>query len=151
MNADWLDLLREMRDSGVRFLLVGAHAVGVHGVPRATRDLDVWVDPTRENAARVVGALARFGAPLAAIGVRQSDFENPNSVVQIGVPPNRIDLMTSLSGLSDFSTAWARRKSAAVGGVEVEVLGLEDLLVNKRAAGRDKDKVDIRELRSLGG
>ncbi|MBK7905226.1 MAG: nucleotidyltransferase [Gemmatimonadetes bacterium] len=150
MNADWLDLLRELRASEVRFLLVGAHAVGVHGVPRATRDLDVWVDPTRENSARVIDALARFGAPLASIGVQRSDFETPDRVVQIGVPPNRIDLMTSLSGLPEFSSAWDRRKSATIGGVAVEVLGLEDLLVNKRASGRDKDRVDLRELGSLG-
>ena len=150
MNADWVDLLRELQASGVRFLLVGAHAVGVHGVPRATRDLDVWIDPTRENALRVIDALARFGAPLAAIGVEQADFETPNRVVQIGVPPNRIDLMTSLSGLPEFSRAWDRRKSATVWGVAVEVLGLEDLLVNKRASGRDKDGVDIRELGKLG-
>jgi predicted nucleotidyltransferase len=149
MNSDWVDLLRELNAADVRFLLVGAHAVGVHGVPRATRDIDVWVEPSIENASRVVAALARFGAPLAAIGVDRSDFESLDRVVQIGVPPNRIDLMTSLSGLSDFAGAWARRTGAELGGVPVQVIGLEDLLQNKRASGRDKDLVDIRELGRL--
>lgn len=149
MNSDWVDLLRELNAAGVRFLLVGAHAVGVHGVPRATRDIDVWVEPSIENASRVVAALARFGAPLASIGLDRSDFESLDRVVQIGVPPNRIDLMTSLSGLSDFAGAWARRTVAELGGVPVQVIGLEDLLQNKRASGRDKDLVDIRELGRL--
>lgn len=150
MNTDWVDLLNEMTAADVRFLLVGAHAVGVHGIPRATRDIDLWVEPTPENASRTITALTRFGAPLGAIGVGRSDFEALDRVVQIGVPPNRIDLMTSLSGVPDFGHAWSHRKQATFSGVRVDVLGLEDLLRNKKASGRDKDLVDIRELGKLG-
>jgi predicted nucleotidyltransferase len=149
MNSDWVDLLRELQAAEVRCLLVGAHAVGVYGVPRATRDIDVWVEPSPENATRVIQALSRFGAPLSAIGVARGDFESPDRVVQIGVPPNRIDLMTSLSGLADFATAWNNRTRTQLGGVPIDVIGLEELLANKRAAGRDKDLVDIRELGRL--
>jgi predicted nucleotidyltransferase len=150
MNSDWVDLLREMSAAEARFLLVGAHAVGLHGVPRATRDIDLWVEPSPENATRVIAALTRFGAPLVALGVSRSDFEAMDRVVQIGVPPNRIDLMTSVSGVPDFGAAWSRRKRATFSGVWVDVVGLEDLLANKRASGRDKDLVDIRELGRLG-
>ena len=150
MNGDWVDLLHEMSAAGVRFLLVGAHAVGVHGIPRATRDIDLWVEPTRENASRTIVALTRFGAPLGAIGVGRSDFEALDRVVEIGVPPNRIDLMTSLSGVPDFADAWGRRREATFSGVKVDVLGLDDLLRNKQASGRDKDLVDLRELGRLG-
>ena len=150
MNSDWVDFLREMNAAGVRYLLVGAHAVGVHGVPRATRDIDVWVEPSAANAALVVRALARFGAPLAELGVGLSDFESHERVVKIGVPPNRIDLMTSVSGVPDFAGAWTRRKSVTFAGTAVDVIGREDLLQNKQSSGRDKDLLDVRELRKLG-
>lgn len=150
MNSDWVDFLRELNSAGVRYLLVGAHAVGVHGVPRATRDIDVWVEPTAANAARVVRALAQFGAPLADLGVGLSDFESLDRVVQIGVPPNRIDLMTSVSGVPDFTGAWTRRKAVSFDGTAVDVIGREDLLRNKEASGRDKDRLDVRELGKLG-
>ena len=104
----------------------------------------------RGTASRTIAALTRFGAPLSALGVGRSDFEALDRVVQIGVPPNRIDLMTSLSGVADFAGAWARRKQATFSGVRVDVLGLDDLLLNKKASGRDKDLVDVRELSRLG-
>jgi len=150
MNSDWVDFLRELNAAGVRYLLVGAHAVGVHGVPRATRDIDVWVEPTTENAARVMRALALFGAPLADLGVGSSDFESLDCVVQIGVPPNRIDLMTSVSGVPDFAGAWGRRKTVTFADTAVDVIGREDLLRNKEASGREKDRLDVRELGRLG-
>ena len=150
MNTDWIDLLQEMNAAGVRFLLVGAHAVGVHGIPRATRDIDLWVEPTAENAARVVVGLTRFGAPLGSLGVDRADFESLDRVVQIGMAPNRIDIMTSVSGVPDFNLAWSRRKRATFSGVEVGVIGLDDLLLNKKASGRDKDLADVRELGRLG-
>lgn len=143
MNSDWLDLLQELRAAGARFLLVGAHAVGVHGIPRATRDIDVWVEATAENAARVIVALTRFGAPLQTLGVEQGDFTHPGRVVQLGVAPNRIDLMTSVSGLDSFDAAFANRLDAVVEGVPVPVLGLRELITNKRASGRPKDLLDL--------
>jgi len=98
--------------------VVGAHALAVHGVPRATGDLDVWVRPEAENAARVWQALARFGAPLGALGIEQEDLLRPGMVIQLGLPPRRIDILTAISGLR-FEEAWSSRVVKAIGGMEV--------------------------------
>ena len=90
MTDDWADVLRALLSAGARFIVVGAHALAVHGVPRATQDLDVWVDPTLDNAAKVWSALAVFGAPLADLGITVEDFARPEVVIQVGLPPNRI-------------------------------------------------------------
>src|SRR5213593_3690245 len=93
-NADFPDVLRALVEHDVRFLVVGAHALAAHGFPRATQDLDVWIDPTPANAARTWRALVQFGAPLTDLGIRDSDFARPDVVVKLGVPPNRIDVLT---------------------------------------------------------
>ena len=143
MNQDFLDLLRAFIDHNVRFLIVGAYALGVHGRPRATGDLDVWVDPTPENAPRVMSALEQFGAPT--LQVSAADFSHPGIVFQMGLPPLRIDVLTELSGLS-FEEAWPTRTSASFGPLEVDVLGREAFIKNKRATGRAKDLGDIESL-----
>lgn len=149
MNSDWLDLLREMDRAGVRYLLVGAHAIAAHGIPRATRDIDFWIDPEEENAKRVWRALLRFGAPMSALGISERDVRTPGMVLQFGVMPNRIDLMTSLSGLDRFSDAWDRRVMTELGDVAVPVLSLEDLRASKRASGRKRDLLDLEMLDEL--
>lgn len=149
MNSDWLDLLREMDRAGVRYLLVGAHAIAAHGIPRATRDIDFWIDPEEENAKRVWEALLRFGAPMSALGISERDVRTPGMVLQFGVMPNRIDLMTSLSGLDRFSDAWDRRVMTELGDVAVPVLSLEDLRASKRASGRKRDLLDLEMLDEL--
>ena len=111
MNQDFVDLLRAFVDHEVRFLVVGAYALGVHGRPRATGDRDVWVDATPENAIRVMDALAWFGAPLEQ--VTADDFSRPGIVFQMGVPPRRIDVLTALSGLT-FAEAWPTRPARAL-------------------------------------
>jgi hypothetical protein len=143
MNQDFLDLLRAFIDRDVRFLIVGAYALGVHGRPRATGDLDVWVDPTPENAANVMSALEQFGAPTAA--VTTEDFSRPGIVFQMGLPPLRIDVLTALSGLT-FSEAWPGRIQAPFGQVMADVIGREAFIKNKRATGRAKDLGDIEAL-----
>jgi hypothetical protein len=145
MNEDFRDLLGALLEAGARFLVVGAHAMAVHGVPRATGDLDVWVAVDPENADRVVQALARFGAPLAAIGISRTDFLRADQVVQIGLPPRRIDLLTSISGVG-FEDAWAGRVTHEVAGVRIPFLGREALVRNKRASGRTKDRADLEAL-----
>jgi hypothetical protein len=145
MNEDFSDLLHALLAAGARFLVVGAHAMAVHGVPRATGDLDVWVATDPPNAALVWKALAGFGAPVGSLGVTQEDLKAPGHVVQIGLPPRRIDLMTSLTGL-DFEDCWPRRVLHGVGQDRVPFLGREDLLANKRATGRAKDLADIETL-----
>ena len=149
MNDDFRDLLVTLLRAGARFLVVGAHAMAVHGVPRATGDLDVWVDPEPENAGRVWQALLDFGAPAGALGVTREDLETPGIVVQIGLPPRRLDILTSLSGLG-FEGAWNNRVTHRVGPLEVPFLGRSDLIRNKRASGRPKDLADLEILERDG-
>jgi hypothetical protein len=144
-NDDFLDIFRALVESGVEFVVVGAYAMAVHGVPRSTGDLDVLVRPTPHNAERVLEALAAFGAPVEAHGVTRADFEAPGNVYQVGLPPRRIDLMTGLSGV-DFEEAWASRVELEVEGMRVPFLGLESLRRNKRATGRGRDLLDLRLL-----
>jgi hypothetical protein len=143
--ADFHDLLVALADAGVRFLVVGAHALAAHGVPRATGDLDVWVEPTAENAARVWRALAEFGAPLGRLDIREADFTRPDQVIQLGLPPYRIDLMTSVSGVA-FAEVWAGRMDGTLFEVPVAFIGRAAFIRNKRASGRPKDLEDIRSL-----
>jgi hypothetical protein len=148
MNEDWSDALLSLRAAGARFIVVGAHAMAVHGVPRATQDLDVWIEATEENVERVWQGLVEFGAPLHDMGVTRDDFVRPGTVVQIGLPPNRIDILTGISGVGDFAAAWKGRVERAVRGAPIAFLGREALLANKRAAGRLKDLADVE---ALGG
>lgn len=126
----------------MRFLVVGAHALAAHGVPRTTGDLDIWVDTAPENARRVWHALATFGAPLDALKVREGDFQAPEQVIQLGLPPLRVDIMTSISGVT-FEEAWDERTEGALFDVPVAFLGRESFVKNKRATGRPKDLLDI--------
>ena len=147
-NDDFRDLFGALCERQVRFVVVGAHAMAVHGVPRATGDIDVLVEPTGENAVRVVSALQDFGAPLAAHGVSETDFSQSRTVYQLGVPPRRIDLLTTIDGVT-FDEAWRGRHTVERDGLQLPVLGLEELKTNKKASGRDKDLVDLRLLREL--
>ncbi len=146
LNDDFLDILRALVEADVDFVVVGAHAMAVHGVPRATGDLDVLVRPSRENAIRVLGALRAFGAPTESHAVARADFEEPGNVYQLGLPPRRIDLLTGLSGL-DFDEAWATRRTLTIEGMQIPFLGLDALRRNKQATGRERDLVDLKLLR----
>jgi len=148
VNDDWFDILKALHNEGARFMVVGAHALAVHGVPRATQDIDVWIDPSRENSARVWKALVEFGAPLSDLRIGPDDLATPGIVVQVGLPPNRIDLLTALTGLPDFASAWSGRVSHQVRGLMVPFLGREALVQNKIATGRKKDLADVE---ALGG
>lgn len=149
MVPDWIDLIRLMGKADARFLVVGAHALAVHGVLRATQDLDLWIEPTRENAARVGDALVSFGALMDDMGVALDDLAKPNRAIQIGIAPNRIDIVTSLSGLASFDDAWNGSMTHPLEGVEVRFLGRAALVANKRATGRRKDLADLEALGEL--
>ncbi|MEO8636826.1 MAG: DUF6036 family nucleotidyltransferase [Gemmatimonadales bacterium] len=149
MNDDWFDILQALLAAEARFLVIGAHAMAVHGVSRGTQDLDVWVEPSAANAARVWQALAAFGAPLASLGVTPRDFEYPGPIVQIGLPPNRIDVLTAISGVPEFAAAWDERRVHVVRDQAVPFLGRAALIVNKRASGRRKDLADLEALGEL--
>lgn len=142
MNEDYRDILAALVACHARFLIVGAHALAVHGYPRATVDIDIWIDSSPENAERVWNALAAFGAPLEDLGIHVQDLTRPDVVAQFGLPPNRIDILTGVTGLT-FDEAWGKHVEEPVEGVRVPVIGLDELLKNKRASGRDKDRADV--------
>jgi hypothetical protein len=143
MNQDFVDLLRAFVDADVRFLIVGAYALALHGRPRATGDLDIWVDATDRNAPRVMAALRAFGAPMHEVSL--SDFTRPGVVYQIGVAPGRIDILTELTALT-FADAWPTRVRHRFGDIDVDFIGRDAFLKNKRATGRLQDLADIEGL-----
>ncbi|MGH7571050.1 MAG: hypothetical protein ACREMK_04305 [Gemmatimonadota bacterium] len=122
--------------------------MAVHGRPRATGDLDIWIRPTEENARRVWSALGEFGAPLHDLEVEE--LASPDLVLQIGIAPRRIDLMTSLTGIS-FDEAWPKRVVVPIEGVDVPVIGKYELVRNKKAVGRPRDEADVAELQQENG
>ena len=143
LNPDFAEMLRALSAEGAEYLLVGAYAMAAHGVPRATGDINIWVRPSSENAERVLRALDRFGAPL--FDLTAVDFERDGTVFQLGLPPRRIDLLTSIDGVT-FEDAWGGRVTCRLGDVDVTVIGREALIRNKRAAGRPRDRLDLRLL-----
>jgi hypothetical protein len=143
MNRNFRELLSAFSGESVEYLIAGAYALAAHGVPRATGDLDVWIRPSAENAERVFRALATFGAPLT--GMTEEDFRVPGAVFQIGVPPQRIDVLTLLDGIS-FEQAWTHRTEVDLSGLKVPVIGRADLIRNKRAVGRPQDLADVARL-----
>jgi hypothetical protein len=146
MNADFLDLLTALNAAEARFLVVGAYAVGVHGRPRATKDLDIWIEASADNARRVIQALRDFGAPLGDLAER--DLETPGTGFKMGEPPSRIDVLTQIEGVR-FEDAWPRRVETSFGDLKCAVIGRADLLANKRAAGRPQDLADVAALERL--
>ena len=143
MNPDFRDLLAAFNARGVEFIVVGAHALAAHGLVRATKDLDVWVRPEIGNAERVLAALEDFGAPSHDLTI--DDLAKPGLIFQIGVEPIRIDVITAIDGVT-FADAWADRLPARFVDQEVAVLSRKYLLINKRAAGRDQDLLDVKWL-----
>ena len=137
-------MLSALSESDADYLIVGAHALAAHGLPRATGDLDIWVRPTKENADCVWTAIERFGAPRRNLS--RDDFCTPDVVFQIGIEPNRIDILTSITGV-EFDEAWQHRKLAQINEIPVSILGRDQLLKNKQAVGRPKDIADIATLR----
>lgn len=145
-NPDFRDLLSSFVENRVRFLMVGGYAVAFHGHPRATKDLDVWIEASPENAPLALRALAAFGAPVDDLTI--SDLMTPSTVFQMGVPPRRIDVVCGVSG-RDFASAWDRHEVLELDDLRVPVISLEDLIANKRASGRLQDLADVEALLDL--
>jgi hypothetical protein len=143
LNPDFRDMLSALSDEGADHLLVGAYALAVYGVPRATGDVDVWIRPTAENARHVRSALARFGAPV--VDLTEADLVRPGTVFQIGVAPNRIDILTSIDGVT-FDEAWPARRVVRIENLDVPVLARHHLIRNKKATGRPQDLADVARL-----
>jgi hypothetical protein len=148
LNPDFREMLSCLKGEGADFIIVGAYALAAHGLPRATGDIDIWVRNSPENARKIMRALMRFGAPLSDLS--EDDFIAPDLVVQLGVEPCRIDLLTGIDGVG-FDEAWQNKVNITVDDLEIYVLSKEDLLRNKVATGRDKDQYDIAWLEKNGG
>ena len=146
LAKDLREFIELLNSRKVDYIVVGGHAVAFHGHPRFTGDIDFLVRPSRENADRVAGVVREFG--FSELNVSPEDFMRPNTVVQLGYPPNRVDLLTSISGVN-FEEAWGSRLSAELDGLPVCFLGLDALLKNKRASGRDKDLADVSKLSAV--
>ena len=139
-------MLQSLADEQVKFLLVGAYALAAHGFPRATMDIDIWVMPSPENAEAVLRALRRFGTP--AQGLTAADLQRDDTVLQIGVAPRRIDIITGASGLQ-FEDAFTRSAEINIEGIQVHIPSIDDLIRNKKASGRTKDLADAETLEYL--
>jgi hypothetical protein len=140
---DFCELLESFNAHDVKAVVVGAYALAYHGIPRTTGDLDLLIDPSPENAERVVRALEDFG--FGSLGLTSADFQKPDMVIQLGHSPVRVDLLTSITGVT-WAEVWAGRVTDAFGGVPAAFLGRDELRKNKRAIGRHKDLADLEAL-----
>lgn len=140
VQADFKELLELLNAHSVEYLIVGGYALALHGAPRYTGDLDVYVKPDPENASRIMEALQEFG--FGSVGLKQEDFHDPEQIVQLGVPPVRIDMITSISGVT-----WEEAVSGSVavfyGGVPIKMIGRREFIINKKAVGRSQDLADV--------
>jgi predicted nucleotidyltransferase len=143
LNQDFKEFIQSLNDNGVRYLVIGGYAVAFHGHPRYTKDMDVWVAMDAENAANIVKALEQFG--FASLGLQASDFTAPDQIIQLGYPPNRIDMITTAPGV-DFDACYASRVQEEIDGIQVNFIDLESLKRNKKAVGRHQDLADIENL-----
>ena len=143
LSPDFSAFFAACRRHDVRLVVVGAYALALHGHPRMTKDLDILVEPSPANAGALMAALEEFG--IGGIGLGPDDFVAEGVVVQLGCPPNRIDLLTSIDGVS-FADAYARRQVMEIDGIEVPFIARADLLANKRASGRLQDLADVERL-----
>jgi len=142
-SQDFKEFVGSLNSNKVRYLVIGGYAVAFHGHPRYTKDLDVWIDRTPYNAARIVKALAQFG--FASLGLTAEDFLVPDQIIQLGLPPSRIDILTTLTGV-DFATCYRARARVKIDNVTVNFIDLKNLKKNKRAVGRLQDLADVENL-----
>ncbi len=143
LNEDYKEMLQLLLEEKVDFMIVGAYALGTHGYPRATGDIDIWVKPNKTNSKKLYKALARFGAPLDQIQI--DEFATEGIVFQIGVIPRRIDIITKIDGVT-YEEADEDKIIVEIEGLRIPVISLEKLIKNKRATGRERDELDIKIL-----
>lgn len=146
MNQDFKELLLAFNAHNVEYLIVGAHALAAYGHVRATKDLDVWIRPSPENARKVLNALSEFGAPAGGLTVE--DLSQKHTIFQIGLPPLRIDIITAIDGL-EFADAWPDRLESAFGGVPALIISRRHLITNKKTTARLQDLADVQQLEAL--
>jgi len=149
LPVDFRDLLVALAEEEAAFVLIGGHAVAFHGHPRATKDMDILVRPDGDNAERVYRALAAFGAPLQAFEVGVADFSTYDGVLQVGLPPFRIDILNHIPGVT-FEEAVAEGDGFELDGCRIPVIGVRALVKNKQTVGRLQDLADVEQLQRLG-
>jgi len=140
VERDYEDLLRSFNEHEVKYCVVGAFAVAYYAVPRYTKDMDILVEPSMENARRIIKALNSFG--FGKLDLKENDFIYPDRVIQLGYEPIRVDILTSISGV-DFEEVWKNRKRASYGEIEVSFIGKDELIKSKQASGREQDMIDV--------
>jgi hypothetical protein len=145
LNQDFREFIQSLNDSHVRYLVIGGYAVALHGYPRYTKDMDVWVEMSPGNAANLLKALEQFG--FGSLGLQAADFLVPDQIIQLGYPPNRIDLITTAPGV-DFDDCYASRVQVVIDDVTVDFIDLDNLKKSKRATGRLQDLADLENLGS---
>jgi hypothetical protein len=143
LQTDLREFIALMNSHRVEYIIVGGHAVAFHGHPRFTGDIDFLIRTAPENAKRMLSVLNAFG--FGSVGITERDLLEPGRIIQLGQPPNRIDILTSISGVN-FDTAWGSRVSTVLDDQAIDMIGWHELLQNKRAAGRQKDLADVEKL-----
>lgn len=143
LSPDFKEFIQSLNNNQVRYLIIGGYAVAAHGYPRYTKDLDVWVESTPENAARMVAALAEFG--FASLGLGEADFLEEGQVIQLGYPPNRIDLILTPKGV-EFPKCYDAKVVVDLDGTPLHFIDLANLIANKKATGRPQDLADVDNL-----
>ncbi len=143
LSKDFKEFVALLKKHDAQYMIVGGYAVGVHGYPRYTGDLDIWLNPTPSNAARVLNVISEFG--FASFGLTQEDLTKEGNVIQFGQPPLRIDLLTSIDGVA-FEQCFSNRKEVTFDGVSMNFIGYHDLVTNKKATGRHRDLDDVENM-----
>jgi predicted nucleotidyltransferase len=143
LNQDFKEFIQLLNDNQVHYLVVGGYAVALHGYPRYTKDIDIWIELAQENAFHIVKALEQFG--FASLGLKKSDFLVEDQIIQLGYLPNRIDIITTLPGVT-FTECYDKRLSVDIDGVKVNFIDLDNLRKNKKATGRSQDLADLENL-----
>ncbi|PZO37652.1 MAG: hypothetical protein DCF19_18375 [Pseudanabaena frigida] len=143
LNQDFKEFIQLLNDNQVKYLVIGGYAVAVHGHPRYTKDIDIWIEISEENAQKLMTALTQFG--FESLGLTSEDFQTPNQIIQLGYPPNRIDLITNPDGV-DFQTCYDSKIEVTLNDVPVKFIDLNNLKKNKLASGRLQDLADLEKL-----
>ncbi|MFZ5909468.1 MAG: hypothetical protein ACOYYU_05585 [Chloroflexota bacterium] len=143
LNQDFKEFIQSLNDNSVRYLVVGGYAVAQHGHPRYTKDIDIWIEISAGNASNIIKALDQFG--FASLGLKEDDFLETDQIIQLGYPPNRIDILTTLPGV-EFAACYSSRVIVELDHVPVNFIDLENLKKNKRASGRHQDLADLENL-----
>ncbi len=143
LNSDFKEFIRLLNDNQVKYLVIGGYAVAVHGHPRYTKDIDIWIEMSSENADKLLTALNQFG--FGSLGLSPQDFQSPDQIIQLGYPPNRIDLITTPDGI-DFKTCYTSKLEIIINDTPVQFIDLNNLKKNKKASGRLQDLADLENL-----